>query len=116
LGDTASENQGEEVNRKRMRLRTRGKVVVLFWAPAADARLKAVRIPSHGATLERIVCKAVNRGKFGAVSGNSGRQVLGLRRVCHLPPPPILLNFLSTGLYLLFLLTHKPHNEDLCQY
>jgi hypothetical protein len=36
-------------------------------------RLKAFRTPSHGATLERIVCKAVNRGKFGTLSGNSGR-------------------------------------------
>ncbi len=83
LGDNASEYQGEEVNRKKMRLKTRSKVVFSFWAPA-DGRLKAVRIASHGATLERIVCKAVSRGKFGAVSGNSGRKVLGLRRVLPL--------------------------------
>jgi hypothetical protein len=76
--DNASENQGEEVNRKRMRLRTRGKVLVLFWAPA-DARLKALRIPSHGTTPERIVRKALNRGKCGAVSRNSGRKVLERR-------------------------------------
>jgi hypothetical protein len=79
-----------------MRLRTRGKVVFSFWA----CRLTALRTPSHGATQERIVCKAVNRGKFGPVSVNSGRKVLQ-RRIGlppPPPPPPVHLNFLSIGL------------------